>query len=639
MSTEERPPEQTELLVALVREEERSSTRPILVSRLAEMTGAAPLKCWKTLRDLRAQDLVETFDVEGRHTHVSGAELTDSGRKVARDLALVPAKGRVEEFAQDLTDLQLAVLDVVAEQKARNAGAAPTRSHVRSALRNGTWGAVPRNEINEAITVLHGTHLDAPGESCRLLPYGLLASGWGRNAVDILDGLFELLRDELRHNPGLPRYSWTMVRSGLGLPRHALDLFHVTVTRCGLGSGTFEDSQGETCWTVPDNLDEILDEPSAVDFLRKRVQTSVPAPKAETAVSGKDASLSNQQQTGIDPKKVFIIHGRNVAARNAVEQFVRVLGLEPLDFDQVSADLGGSPFVGDVVRRGLELAQGVAALFTPDEFAVLRPGLVGHGEKPEEAGRWQARPNVIFEAGMAWGMMARRTVLVTLGTEVSMFSDVGGVHLVRLGNDVKSRGLFRDKLIGIGCSVDQRTTAWSEPARSGDFEACIKGLPAMSPQNALVEAETAPVGFSALDIASARAFDRVINSDWMLEWYRSQESYPQYLKREELNVLVRYCREAEKPERRFQNNELRQSHKSLVSAVTSYINVSGVERVPKTGDADTYVISTKDSSGYVEDYAQKYQRQIAAILAATDSVWVAWEQYSPLATVALLTER
>jgi hypothetical protein len=51
---------------------------------------------------------------------------------------------------------------------------------------------------------------------------------------------------------------------------------------------------------------------------------------------------------------------------------VRSLGLEPLDFDQVSADLGGSPFVGQVVRQGMDLAKGIVALFTPDEFSALR---------------------------------------------------------------------------------------------------------------------------------------------------------------------------------------------------------------------------------------------------------------------------
>lgn len=181
-----------------------------------------------------------------------------------------------------------------------------------------------------------------------------------------------------------------------------------------------------------------------------------------------------------DPKKVFIIHGRNGAARVAVEHFLKALSLQPVDFDQLAADQGGSAFVGDIVRAGMEQGRGIVALFTPDEFAALRPDHRGAHDKSEETQRWQARPNVIFEAGMAFGMAPERTVLVTLGTDVALFSDVAGIHTVRLHNAVQSRGRLRQKLIGMGCEIDQRTDAWTDPARSGDFEACIAQLAGVS---------------------------------------------------------------------------------------------------------------------------------------------------------------
>ena len=220
--------------------------------------------------------------------------------------------------------------------------------------------------------------LDA-GSCARVTMLGLLASAWGRNAVEIIDGLFPLLREAQRRDASFRQYSWTMVRRGLGLPRKAAALFYVTATRSGLGNGIFKHS-GDDWWTVPDNLDEILEEPSALAFLRRSVaaQASPTAarlpPEAPASTTG---SAVVMQQPLPDPKKVFIIHGRNVDARNAVEQFVRSLGLEPLDFDQVSADLGGSPFVGQVVRQGMDLAKGIVALFTPDEFSALRPNFRG----------------------------------------------------------------------------------------------------------------------------------------------------------------------------------------------------------------------------------------------------------------------
>jgi predicted nucleotide-binding protein len=184
-----------------------------------------------------------------------------------------------------------------------------------------------------------------------------------------------------------------------------------------------------------------------------------------------------------DPKQVFIIHGRNIAARIAVEQFLRVVGLQPVDFDQLAADQGGSAFIGDIVRAGLERAQAIVALFTPDEYAALRGDHRGDRDRADDLHRWQARPNVLFEAGMAYGMAQRRTVLVTLGGDVSLFSDVAGLHVVSLDNSTTSRAKLRQKLIGVGCTLDQRADAWADPMKSGDFEKCIAELREVSPSD------------------------------------------------------------------------------------------------------------------------------------------------------------
>lgn len=178
-----------------------------------------------------------------------------------------------------------------------------------------------------------------------------------------------------------------------------------------------------------------------------------------------------------DPKKVFIIHGRNINAKNAVEQFVRSLKLDPIDFDELAGDMGAA-FVGEIVREGMARARGIIGLFTADEIAFLRPDLQGSKDSDEEKARWQARPNVIFEAGMAYGFAPERTILTVLGGETKLFSDVRGVHLTFLNNSPDARKRLRQKLIGAGCHVDQRSDAWLDPKRSGDFDSCV--LPEVS---------------------------------------------------------------------------------------------------------------------------------------------------------------
>lgn len=215
---------------------------------------------------------------------------------------------------------------------------------------------------------------------------------------------------------------------------------------------------------------------ATVDNLRLRSSATQSTSNSHLQPGAGTSEVMRQERSmQPDPKKVFIIHGRNTAARIAVEHFLKALKLEPLDFDELAADMGAE-FIGNIVLEGIRRARGIVALFTPDEFAALLPALRGTRDTETEIKRWQSRPNVIFEAGIAFGMARERSVIVTLGTEgteVSLLSDLAGIHVVRLDNNVASRRKFRQKLIGMGCELDQRSDAWTEAATSGDFEACM----------------------------------------------------------------------------------------------------------------------------------------------------------------------
>jgi predicted nucleotide-binding protein len=191
--------------------------------------------------------------------------------------------------------------------------------------------------------------------------------------------------------------------------------------------------------------------------------------------SDDDGSMSPDESP--DKKKVFIIHGRNVVARKEMGIFLRAIGLEPLNFDDLRASLKGTPTVADVVIAGMKNAQGVVAIFTADEYAALRPSMRGKGESGESVERWQARPNVLFEAGMAFGRDRERVVFVKLG-DVDLFSDVGGVHVLTPTNDPKGhRDTLRKVLKGMGCAVNLEPSDWMH---DGDFETCVKALPEVS---------------------------------------------------------------------------------------------------------------------------------------------------------------
>lgn len=181
-----------------------------------------------------------------------------------------------------------------------------------------------------------------------------------------------------------------------------------------------------------------------------------------------------------DPKKVFIVHGRNHEARDAMKKFLTSLGLDSYDFDEAKADVGGAAFILDIVKKGMGEAQAVIVLLTPDEYTALHPHFGGNEE------RWQSRPNVFIEAGMALAISRERTVLVGFG-DISLPTDLSGIHIEKLNNTHESRMKLKNLLSGaaVGCELNQEKVnklEWLKTDFGGDFEACVKppALPEVS---------------------------------------------------------------------------------------------------------------------------------------------------------------
>ena len=177
---------------------------------------------------------------------------------------------------------------------------------------------------------------------------------------------------------------------------------------------------------------------------------------AATRGSGSSASASMP-----DPRKVFVIHGRNQAPRRAVFEFLRSIGLDPIEWSQAIKMTGqASPYIGDVLDAAFGRAQAVVVLLTPDDVAYLHPSLTEPGDPASDA-YMQPRPNVLFEAGMAMGRDPDRTAIVEFG-QVKVFSDIHGRHGVHLNNTVPKRQDLAERLRTAGCAVNTIGTDWHE---------------------------------------------------------------------------------------------------------------------------------------------------------------------------------
>lgn len=164
---------------------------------------------------------------------------------------------------------------------------------------------------------------------------------------------------------------------------------------------------------------------------------------------------------------VWVVHGRNQQAANAIRAFLRALGLQPLEWNEaVGRARHGSPYVGEVLERAFRDAAAVVVLLTPDDEARLRaPYRTGGDPSYETRLTGQPRPNVLFEAGMAFGRKPESTVLVQLGT-VRSFSNVAGRHVVQLDNSSERRHELATRLANAGCDVNMAGLDWLS---AGDF--------------------------------------------------------------------------------------------------------------------------------------------------------------------------
>jgi len=169
-----------------------------------------------------------------------------------------------------------------------------------------------------------------------------------------------------------------------------------------------------------------------------------------------------------DPAVVFVVYGRNSRLRGAMFEFLRSIGLRPLEWSQaVKATGKPSPYIGEILDTAFFKAQAVVVLMTPDDEARLREPL----RTPEDLGYEsvltpQARPNVLFEAGMALGRSPGRTILVEVGS-LRPFTDIAGIHTIKMDNTSAKRQDLAQRLERAGCPVDLTGIDWHT---AGDFD-------------------------------------------------------------------------------------------------------------------------------------------------------------------------
>lgn len=153
----------------------------------------------------------------------------------------------------------------------------------------------------------------------------------------------------------------------------------------------------------------------------------------DKATDKNELETVRKEQTSkeVNPRKVFVIHGRDEAAREALTRFFEKLGLEPVVLHE-------QPNMGRTIIEKFEDYTDVAfaaVLLTPDDLGALK--------EEQDSLQPRARQNVVFEFGYFIGRIGRERVCALVKGDIEKPSDYEGVLYILLD----AEGGWKMKLI------------------------------------------------------------------------------------------------------------------------------------------------------------------------------------------------
>jgi predicted nucleotide-binding protein len=243
--------------------------------------------------------------------------------------------------------------------------------------------------------------------------------------------------------------------------------FHLVVT---FGGGSIVHPRWDQSWATPS--EETILDLGELGFLRLERNSDSVAFSLSVAGRKEAAELFDPKpsespqveevqvdQGDRDPRKVAVMYGRDVKARNWMFDWLRRLDLSPLEWSDLVGLTGrATPYNGEAVEAAFANAQAVVVLLTPDEVGSLHPDLAG-GDDGSFDLAGQARLNVILEAGMAFQSHRDQTVLVELG-KTREISDLAGLNVIRLDGEAARLSALATRLEKAGCPVRRTGEDW-----------------------------------------------------------------------------------------------------------------------------------------------------------------------------------
>jgi predicted nucleotide-binding protein len=206
-----------------------------------------------------------------------------------------------------------------------------------------------------------------------------------------------------------------------------------------------------------------------------QAQAPAPADPALRGLSRPEQARAPLDGTGLQ-RRVFVVHGRDTALAGAFRALLRAAGLEPLEWETLVQGTGtAAPYLGQVVAQAPHLAQATLVLLSPDDIVELHSDLFKDNDHPHERARsGQARPNVLFELGLALMAYPKSTVVVEVG-QMRPIGDLAGLNVIRFDGSATAKRKVLSRLELAGCVIDWPRADWLDAGGFDDLDSYRRG--------------------------------------------------------------------------------------------------------------------------------------------------------------------
>ncbi|MCX5823265.1 MAG: hypothetical protein NTY86_07120 [Deltaproteobacteria bacterium] len=278
-----------------------------------------------------------------------------------------------------------------------------------------------------------------------------------------------------------------------------------------------------------------------------------------------------------------------------------------IEVDRDTKGLGGTPAIAEAILTKIRASD----VFVWDATLIY--------SKPRPA----PNPNVLLELGYALAVMGE-------GRLVGVMNIAGCPGGENLPFDLKHRrwptsyflptpSVLRRLIEKVVPSIRRADQEYRRVER----ENLVNNL-AVALRAALNEPKSGAL-LSDVDFYVAKALWQIIDSPWLTYWCNWRLSNPQHERSENSDRILKYLDVVGQPENAFHSGPLKDAHDKFLSSLKAYAFTAAIEMVPDGPKA--FVISVKKSSLGKEDYDEKYDRQVNALLEKIENLWEEWKSY------------